>query len=387
MRATRLFLSATSLLAACGGDVGVDGSELPIQYDALRGAIVFATRAVRGSAGYDLFATQLPDVVAGRTVALTQLTDASGNEYQPTVSASGNGMAFASDDGIYVITSPEGRIRRITDTSETDFVDSLPAVSYNADKVAWVRADKSRPIGETGFVETYVMIANFDGTDVVEVSPSPGVIQDAPAFDPRPDPAATRLVWSELLASSVAPGVGPTVYGIQIFDYRANSGFYLCRSQDGLTAGLEKVQRVDAADNPRCFAQHLTWPEPETVVLGQSMLNLYLDGRDIDSPLAAMHKSYASQQDGFAIRTVFNPGFYPAWPLSASYSLASSAMVFDGVYLPVDGMNNNSLGLFVAALDGSSVTRLIIEGYANDIDTINTGNYLFSVATPKIVPR
>ena len=48
---------------------------------------------------------------------------------------------------------------------------------------------------------------------------------------------------------------------------------------------------------------------------------------------------------------------------------------------------NNSLGLFVAALDGTSVTRLLIEGYANDIDTINTGNYLFSVATPKIVPR
>lgn len=387
MRATRILLSVSTLLSACGGDIGADGSELPIPYDALRGSIIFATRAVRGSAGYDLFATQLPDVVQGRTIALTQLTDASGNEFQPSVSASGNGIAFAADDGIYVITSPEGRVRRITDTTATDFIDSLPAVSYNADKVAWVRADQSRPIGETGFFETYVMIANFDGTDLVEVSPSAGVIQDAPAFDPRPDPAATRLVWSEMLATSVAPGIGPTVYGIQIFDYRAGSGYYLCRSQQGLTTGLENVQRVDAADNPRCFAQHVMWPEPETVVLGQSMLNLYLDGRPTDSPLAAMHKSYSSQQDGFAIRTVFNPGFYPAWPLSASYSLSGSVMVFDGVYLPVDGMNNNSLGLFVAALDGTSVTRLLIEGYANDIDTINTGNYLFSVATPKIVPR
>ncbi len=386
MRATGLLLSSLAL-AACGGDVGTDGSEIPIPYDSLRGGFVFATRAILGSNGYDLYAAAIPNVADGRNTTPVRLTDTAGNETQPSVAGSGSGIAYAGADGIYVITSPEGRIARITDTSETDFVDSLPAVSYNADRVAWVRADTSRPIGETGFVETYIMMANFDGTDVVEVAPSPGIIQDAPAFDPRPDPAATRLAWSEFLASSVAPGLGPTIYGVQVYDFKANSGFYPCRSQDGLTPRLENVMRVDAADNPRCFAQHLVWPEPETIVLGQSMLNIYLDGRLSDSPLAAAHRAYSTQQDGFAIRTVFNPGFYPAWPLSVSYSLRDSVMIFDGVYLPVDGMNNNSLGIWVAGLDGGNVTRLLIASHINDIDTINTGNYLFSVATPRIVPR
>lgn len=386
MRPTVLLLS-TLALTACGGDVGSDGSELPVSYDSLRGGILFATRAILGSAGYDLYWAQLPNVAEGRNTVPVRLTDTVGNENQPAVAISGNGMAFAGSDGIYVITSPEGRIARITDTSETDFVDSLPAVSYNADRVAWVRADTSRPIGDTGFVETYIMLANFDGTDVVEVAPAAGIVQDAPAFDPRPDPAATRLAWSEFLATSVGPGVGPTVYGIQVWDFKANAGFYPCKSDNGITPGLENVQRVDASDNPRCFAQHLVWPEPETIVLGQSMLNIYLDGRPMDSPLAAAARAYSTQQDGFAVRTAFTPGFYPAWPLSVSYSLSDSVMIFDGVYLPVDGMNNNSLGIWVAGLDGGNVTRLLISSHINDIDTITTGNYLFSVATPRIVPR
>jgi len=383
--APSLVVSLAVCSAACGA-ASPDGAELPMPYDSLRGGIIFATRALRGSAGYDLYWTPLPDVSVGRNVPLFRLTESTNNEYQPAVSGDGAGMAFAGEDGIYVITSPEGRISRITDTTATTFVDTLPAVSYKADRVAWVRADTSRPIGETGFVESYIMIANFDGTDVHEVGPTPGVIQDAPAFDPRPDPNATRLAWSEFDAASVAPNVGPTVYGIWVYDYRISSGTYVCRSINGVTPELDGVTRVNTHD-PRCFGQHLVWPVPDTLVLSQTMLEIDLLGRGKQSPLAEMLKGYKSQQDGIPVTTTFNAGFYASFPVSSSYSADGGTMVFDGVIQPVDAMNFNTLQIFVAASDGTQVTRLLIDGYGSDIDTNTTNNYLFSVATPRIVPR
>ena len=127
--APSLVVSLAVCSAACGA-ASPDGAELPMPYDSLRGGIIFATRALRGSAGYDLYWTPLPDVSVGRNVPLFRLTESTNNEYQPAVSGDGAGMAFAGEDGIYVITSPEGRISRITDTTATTFVDTLPAVVH-----------------------------------------------------------------------------------------------------------------------------------------------------------------------------------------------------------------------------------------------------------------
>ncbi len=375
-------LGIATILAGCGSS-SLDGASILLPYNGLRGGIVFATNAVPGSGGYDLFWIPFPNVQAGANVGLAlQLTEGIDNETQPGVAITGNGMAFAGPDGIYVITSPEGRMRRISNTSGTTYSDSLPAVSANADRVAWVRTDTSKPLGGD-FAETYIMIANFDGTAVHEVHPKSGVVQDAPAFDPRVDPRVTRLAWTEFTVSSIVQSAGPAEYGIWLHDYTTNTGDYLCHGQGFATPGADQLP---ARGFPyRCFGQHMVWPNSDTIVLSQDMLEVSVNGGALNTVYNELLTSFGRQSDGAPVTAVGNAGFFPAFPLSSSYAPGFPFMVFDGVIRQIDG-NEGTHNLFVAALDGNNVSRIHIDNLKNDVDTVTTHNYLFSVATPRIVP-
>ncbi|MFO0725556.1 MAG: hypothetical protein U1E65_17365 [Myxococcota bacterium] len=366
-----------ALLATGCGSSSLDGSTiLNLPYAALRGNIVFATNAVRGSGGYDLYAIPFPNIQAGTAVTAIQLTSGSDNETQPAVSITGAGMAFAGPDGIYVITAPEGRMRRITNNAGTTFVDTLPAVSPNADRVAWVRND-------TMSNESYIMIGNFDGTSIKEVHKKPGVAQDAPAFDPRPDPRVTRLAWTEFVTASIVGGNGPADYGIWLEDYTTGTGLYICHAQNFVTPGADKLPPRDPPY--RCFGQHLVWPNSDTMVLAQDMLEVNINGADLHTVYPELLTSFSRQTDGSPVLSVGTPGFFPAFPLSSSYAPGVQFMTFDGVINQIEG-DGSTHQIFVAALDGTSVSRVHITNLQNSVDTITTANYLFSVATPRIVP-
>ena len=59
-------------------------------------------------------------------------------------------------------------------------------------------------------------------------------------------------------------------------------------------------------------------------------------------------------------------------------------MVFDGYVSEIDG-NNPTLAIYIAPPTGSVPQRLKIAGYTTDIDTTNTADYLFSVATANVI--
>lgn len=374
MRILRLgrFAPTLGLLAAaaCGGDAGREGSEILAPYDTLPGGMVFATAALQGSDGYDLYWAPVPAAVTLDAQPVTRLTDTGGNEWQPSVSPGGNGIAFVRlDDGIHFITT-SGRVVRISDTRDTDFKDSLPAVDFDGTRVAWVREDTARPIGETGFFETYIMVANADGTEARELSPVRGTVQDAPAFEPVR--GGTRLAWSEFSAETLTQN-GPRDYGVRVFDVRTTSDFYLCRSPAKVIDGAEF----------RCFGQHLAWPIEGAVVLPQSFMELYLDGRAPTQVLGNVLNSIQGQQLGAPILEPI-PGFFAPFPLSASY-LGQSRMIMDGLVTSTEG-DLGGLGFFVAQVDGQSLWRLNLEGYRFDVDERNTAGYFFSVATPQLIP-
>lgn len=366
VRATLLL----ALAAGCGKAAGLDDTEILAPYASLSGGVVFASAAVPGSGGYDLYWTPIPASGDIGAQPIVRLTEASGNEWQPSVSPGGNGIAFARhEDGIYLINK-NGRIRRISDTSGTSFADSLPAVSYDGKFVAWVREDFSKPIGDEGFSQAFIMIANADGSEPRALLAKDGIVQDAPRFDPQD--RSYRVAWSEFDARTVAP-TGPTNFGIWIHDPIAKMGSYVCRAP-GITVGDTTY---------RCFGQHLAWPIPGTLVLPQNGLEFSLDGSPPDNVQGTLLSAIQVQQVGFPVIQQI-PGFHRTFPISASY-YRNERMVLDGVITNVDG-DLPTLGFFVASTDGAIVQRLFIQGINTDNDAINTSGFLFSVATPQIIP-
>jgi hypothetical protein len=356
-------------LAACGGSAGTEDTEILAPFEALAGGLVLASGAVQGSHGYELWWAPLPAAPVLSPQPLVRLTDAGGDQWQPSTSPGGNGIAFATaGDGVFLITT-SGRIRRISDTRGTALRDSLPAVSFEGDRVAWVREDTGQPIGDTGFFQTYIMMANADGSDARALSPSPNTIQDTPKFEPRF--GGNRLVWSEFAADTLSVE-GPQDYAVRLFDFTTGTDRFLCRGDVEVAGFLF-----------RCFGQHLTWTVNDAVVLPQSFLELYIDGSPATSSYVNLLESISSQELG---RPVLQgpPGFFNAFPLSVSYQYLDR-MVFDGLVTSVEG-DLPTLGIFVAGVDGGNVWRLSLDGQTFDYDAINTAGFFFSVATPQVIP-
>ena len=377
-----LVLALTILVSACSSPAGEDGSEILVPYEQLGGNIAFSTFAINGSNGYDLYIVPVPELSASPVLAPLRITDTPGNEWQPTVARNGGGMAFVKDGNIHVITS-SGRIRQITDNDDSGIIDSLPAVSTDARTVAWVREDSTRAIGNTGFFETYIMMADFDGSNIREVAPESGIIQDTPTFDPAP--GSTRLAWSEFDANSLLGANGPSIYGVRIFDYLNTTSSYPCRSNNGQTPGIDMLPVRDSLPGYRCFGQHLTWATNDVLVLSQDMLEISLSKNSLDSVWSSVIQGVQQQQTGIPDIAANRFGFFPRFPLSASYAADTSVMVFDGYVSEIDG-NNPTLAIYIAPPTGNVPQRLKIAGYTTDIDTTNTADYLFSVATPTILP-
>lgn len=367
---TRVLGLVAVVLLGCGKKAGVDDTEILASYEGLSGGVLFATAAIRASAGYDLYWTPIPAPVVTGAQPVVRLTEADGHEWQPSVSPGNNGIAFArADDGIFLINT-NGRIRRISDTNGTNFADSLPAVSFDGKLVAWVREDLSQPIGETGFSKTFIMTANADGSEPVELLPKDGVVQDAPKFDPTD--RSYRLAWSEFDARSIT-AAGPQVYGLWVHDPIAKMGSFVCQAPGVVVNNIRY----------RCFGQHVAWPIPSTIILPQNGLEFRLDGGPADNIQARLVGAIQNQMIGVPVTDQVG-GFHRTFPISASY-LRNELMVTDGIVTSVEG-DLPSLGFFVAATDGSEVRRLTIAGYSFDFDRINTLGFFLSVATPQIIP-
>ena len=368
---------------ACTGDPGNEGTDILVPFDQLGNGIIFATSRIPGSAGYDLYRIPFPDLRITSAQLPVLLTGASGDEWQPAVARNGGGIVFVKDFEIHAITS-SGRIRKISETSGTDFKDSLPAISADALYVAWVREDFSRKIGDSGFVETYIMLANFDGTNQRALQPQDGVIQDAPVFDPAID--ATRVAWSEFAISSLSSTDGPLDYGVRIFDFTSNMGSFACKSENGLTPGTSALQPRGGAGSYRCFGQHLAWPRDDVLVLPQNFLEMYLRQGQIGSIWNEAVTAVQRQVNLNPEIGARQDGFHAAFPLSVSYTPDAATMVFDGVIGPTPEGDLRTLAFFIGDSSGSSPRRVEVLGLKNDLDTVNTANFLFSLATPQLVP-
>lgn len=372
-----LLVAAALACAACSPSAGEDGTTIMAPYGALSGGMVFATSHYRGNDGYDLMWVPVAGLSQISTpVAPVRLTNASGNEWQPSVSAGNNGIVFVREgDGIHLI-SPSGRVSRVSNPGDR-YHDSIPAISPDGALVAWVREDTLKPIGNSGFNETVVMIANFDGKNARAVSPKPGIIQDAPTFSP--DPRSHQLAWSEFNATTIGPA-GPVDYGIWVHDYTTSAGRFACTSP--------AIPLPDGGVY-RCFGQHLTWPQPNVIVADQQLLEIPLDGAPLDAvPYNKLVASLMGQQTGTPALTPIpgvRPGFFDGFPLSASFDLNRSRMVVDGVVGPT-GVDSTTLAFILANVDGSGGAQILISGYSADYDPVATGNYLFSVATPQLIP-
>lgn len=383
-RARGLACLAASWFIACSGESSLDGAQIDIPFETLAGGVMFATQAIVGSDGYDLYLTTFPGSADVGPQPFLRVLDAPGNQWQPSVSRSGGSIAFASDSGIYLITS-DGMIRRISDTRDNTFVDSLPAVSADGSFVAWVREDKNAAIAETGFFDAQIWLARTDGTEIRALEPRVGVVQDAPAFSPNP--SDRRVAWTEFAPESIVPGAGPTIYGVYVYDHIANSGSYSCRSENGVTPNTAHLPARNDRGY-RCFGQHLAWPIDDTVVLSQDFLEVSVSGT---APLASVWdtlvRGIQSQQLGVPFISPTGNGFFPPFPLSAQYVPTQTGLtyVFDGVVADITG-ENETLAFFLASGDGSNVRRLVVQGLTQDLDSIGTANFLFSRATPQIIP-
>lgn len=378
----RLFAPAIFSLFSwsCGNSAGVDGSELLVPYDLLGGGVVFATTAIIGSAGYDLYWVSIPSPGNPAPQGFVRLTEDGGDERQPSVSKSGNALAFATSDGIHVVSS-SNLVKRVSDTRDTPFADSLPSLSVNGDRVAWVREDTSRPIGDTGFFEAFIMMANADGSDPRALDPRTGIVQDAPVFDP--DTRKTRLAWSEFDPTSIQPGVGPRNYGLRVFDYVALTGIIPCSNENDAQLTQHLPRPSDRVF--RCYGQHLAWPVPTVLVVSQDLLEVSLDGGPFGSIYDEILQGLQTQQLGIPEISPRTDGFRPAFPLSASYTPDASGLIFDGVLSFVDG-NLTSLSFFAAGSDGANARRVSVSGHQADLDLIRTHNFLFSLSTPQFMP-
>jgi hypothetical protein len=360
-----------TVVIGCGPKAGEEDSEILVPFDQLTGGVVFATRAIPGSNGYDLWWAPVPLAGSAERQPVLRLTEAGGDEWQPSVSPGGRSLAFAKkDNGIFLVTE-SGRIKRISDTRSTKFKDSLPAVSYDGVRVAWVREDYSRPIGDSGFAETFIMIATFEGEDVHAVNPREMSIQDAPVFDPTP--RSDQLAWSEFSVRTLT-NAGPQDYGIWVHDMRANTGRFVCNSPT-------VIQSIEF----RCFGQHLEWPITNVVVLPQNFLEVSLIGDDPTTIYTQVLDSVNTQQIGVPETTPAFPGFHRPFPISASYD-GVSRLIFDGLVGSVEG-DLPTLAFFVSQVDGGGIWRLMLEGHTFDFDNVNTADYFFSVATPQLIPE
>lgn len=360
----------------CSSEPGLEGTEILVPYGALSGGMLLSTSAIQESRGYDLFWVPVPPVATIDPQPILRLTFADGNEWQPSVSRGGNGIVFArEDDGIFLINT-SGRVSRVS-TSGNRFKDSIPAISPDGARVAWVREDRSRPIGESGFFETSVMIANYDGSDAREALPRAGVVQDAPVFDPNP--ASLRVAWSEFNAITFGPG-GPTDFGIWVHNYQTDTGRYACQSPP--------IYLGDRSRPYRCFGQHLTWVAANGasfIVTGQDLLEINVDTGELSTIWPELIVGLQSQQSGIPDIGDNPSGFFPRFPLSVSYARNLDRLVFDGIVQLVDG-DDPTLAFFSAAIDGGGAWRIPIDGYAADVDQFRTGDYTFSLATPQLVP-
>lgn len=358
------------LLSGCDDAIGEEGTRLPQPLSALSGGVVFATRAISGANGYDLFYAPFVGTNLSEAQGFLQLTTTDTDDVQPAVAANGAGLAFARrDEGIFFVAA-DGLVSRITDTRGTSLVDSLPAVSADADRVAWVREDRSRPIGASGFFATAIWVANADATEPRPVNPKAEMVQDAPAFDPTPRSA--RLAWSELNATTLNPS-GPLDYGVWVHDLRAAGGFYACRG-DYEEPDLGVV---------RCFGQHLAWPERDRLVLAQQLLEIdpSLRGPTV-SRLPALLNGLASGV-GIPDRTASPSGFFAPFPLSVSYR--GTQLLIDGLFRDFQG-NDPTLAFFAADAEGLAPARFQVAGHQLDFDVAGTNGYLFSLATPQLIP-
>jgi hypothetical protein len=357
--------------AGCGGS-DLDGSEISVPYASLSGGLLFATSAIVETNGYDLYWVPVPAEATTVAQPIIRLTHGDGNEWQPSVSRGGKGIVFAvEDNGIFLINT-SGRISRISNVKDTGFKDSLPSISFDGARVAWVREDTTKPIGDSGFFETYVMLADFDGTDPRPASPRTNVIQDAPVFEPTEN--GSKLAWSEFNATTLG-GAGPTDFGVYIHDFVNETGRYACQSPP-----------VAIGDRPkpyRCFGQHLAWPFAEYIVTGQDLVEINL----IQGTLSTIWPEViiGVQQQQLGVPDIGERTFFPRFPISLSYSFFDNRLAFDGIVQAVDG-DEPTLAIFIANIDGGGVWRLPIDGYFNDIDQAKTADYFFSVATPQFVP-
>ncbi len=369
-RSKVLPLALCTALWGCGESTGDDNTQLPLIYAEMRGGMVFASLNMPGADGYDLYWTGVPAVPTSDRQLYLQLTNSSGHDYQPNMSPGGNGFVFArKDTGIFLVSST-GRVKQVTDTQNTDFKDSLPALNFAGDRIAWVREDTSKPIGESGFFETYIMMANFDGTNEEALNPKAGVVQDAPAFPPLE--RSNEVAWSEFNAETITQS-GPTNYGIWIHDFQNKTGRYICEAPALIIGGVAY----------RCFGQHLVWPVPDTLVLTQQFLELSTTGQPANSVYPQILNGLTSLPGTPKLEPAGIAGFHNAFPISASYR--PPLMIFDGLIQALDG-NADTLSFFTAQVDGSSVIRFNVADHTADFDAQYTANYLFSTATPQLVP-
>ena len=361
-------MAATACFLGCGPAAGEEGSKILVDYGLLSGGVVFATRAVASANGYDLFWANVPPLPTTAAQPLVQLTEAGGNEWQPSVSPGGNGLAYVRpEDGVFII-GRDSVVRRVSRTDDR-VLDSLPAVSFDGQFVAWVREDKNRPIAGTGFLETAIWIARSDGSEARPVAPKTGVVQDAPRFEPVN--GSFRLAWSEFDPASIGVD-GPEVFGLWVHDFRDNVGRLVCQSP-GIV--------IDTTFQ-RCFGQHLAWPRPNVLIVPQSFMEVYLDGQPPAQVYTTLLSSAEGQQLGGPV-VLPTPFGYSTFPVSASY--LGDRMIFDGIVNSVEG-NSTTLSLWVAVVDGTQAWRLQLGGHLPDIDVASTRDYLFSVATPQLIP-
>src|SRR5205807_2176857 len=101
----------------------------------------------------------------------------------------------------------------------------------------------------------------------------------------------------------------------------------------------------------RCFGEHLAWPTADTLVLSQDLLQISLSGRGFGTIWNDLIHSVQAQEAGSPDIGARGDGFFPAFPLSLSYSADAGSIAFDGVVVTVDG-NRPTLALFVAQADG-----------------------------------
>jgi hypothetical protein len=234
----------------------------------------------------------------------------------------------------------------------------------------------TKPIGDTGFFETIVMVADFDGGNVRPVEPHPGIVQDAPVWEPRD--GGTKLAWSEFDANSLG-SVGPSTFGIYLHDLAGSTGRYICRSP-------ERQVPNELGERPwgyRCFGQHLAWPIPEVIVSTQDLLEINLTTGELATTWPQIVFGLQNSESGQPNLAANPLGFFPPFPISASYG--DTRMILDGVIVPRDG-DTETLAFYMADLDGGGLWRLPIDGFRADLDLAGTHDFLFSLATPQLVP-